>query len=66
LEQTEGFFKNDREIEMVPYNKLINRGEEYTYKGEWMNGKPNGLGRLRKPHGEYYGNFKDEKLEGEG
>ncbi|TNV81637.1 hypothetical protein FGO68_gene14589 [Halteria grandinella] len=66
LEQTEGFYKNERELEMVPYNKLINRGKEYFYIGEWMDGKPNGHGKLHKPHGEYIGHFKNEKLEGQG
>lgn len=38
IEKTEGFFKYEKEKNMVPYNKLISRGKEYYYKGEWMNG----------------------------
>lgn len=40
--------------------------ENYTFDGEWVNGKPNGKGILKFNNGDYYkGNLKNGILEDE-
>ena len=58
---------------MVSQNKCygsINIGKEYTYEGEFLNGRISGIGKFiwhtSKVYFDYVGEFKNDRLSGKG